>query len=160
MMELQLGKILMTLVNFIILVIILRHFFWEKIKAIIEERQNIIEDNMIQAEEDAQKARRLRLDNERILKSVKSEGKKLREEQKKKADKVYQEIVDSAHKEAEIIMERARIEIEREKEKAKYELKKDTVDLAMMLSSKALEETIDEKKRRELICDFINKVGI
>lgn len=160
MIKIEFAKILMTLINFVILVLILKYFFWNKIKSIIDERQKAIDNNITQAEEDAQRARKLRLDNEKTLKSVKEEGKKLREEQKQKADKIYQEIVDNAHKEAETILGRARIEIGREEEKAKYELKKETIDLAIKLSEKALEETVDEKKHRELIDSFISKVGI
>ena len=52
------------------------------------------------------------------------------------------------------------IEIQREEEKVKYELKQQVVDISVMLSEKALGESIDESKHRELINDFIEKVGI
>ena len=54
----------------------------------------------------------------------------------------------------------ANIEIQREEEKVKYELKQQVVDISVMLSEKALGESIDESKHRELINDFIEKVGI
>lgn len=160
MMKIQFIKFLCTIVNFIILVLILKHYFWDKIKSALEKRECSIEDRIMQAEEDAQKARRLRLDNEMLLKSAREEGKQLREEQKRKADKVYQEIVEDAHRESQTIIERARKEIEREEEKAKFELKEETINLALLLSTKALEDTIDEKQHRKLINDFISKVGI
>ena len=74
--------------------------------------------------------------------------------------KIYKEIVDDAHREAEAIINRANIEIQREEEKVKYELKQQVVDISVMLSEKALGESIDESKHRELINDFIEKVGI
>lgn len=159
-MEINFGKFLMTIINFIILVLILKYFFWNKIKQVIDERENLIEDKMLEAEENAGRARKLRVDNERLLKSVKEEGKKLREEEKKKAEKIYEDILSEAHKESDIIKERAKIEIQRETQKAEYELKQQVVDLALMLSSKALEEDIDEDKHRQLIDKFIDKVGI
>ncbi|MPQ42537.1 F0F1 ATP synthase subunit B [Clostridium tarantellae] len=159
-MGINIAKIIITIINFIALTFILKHFFWEKIKAAIENRESEIEEKILQADDDAEKARRLRIENERILKSAKEEGKKITAEQKRKADKFYQEIVENAHKEADTIMERSKLEIERETEKAKFELKQQTVQLAMMLSSKVLEETIDENKHKELINDFITKVGI
>lgn len=159
-MELDFMRILATIINFIILILILKHFFWVKIKRAIDARQEAIDETILKADEDAEKARRLRLDNERILKSAKEEGRKLREEQKKEADRIYKEIVDDAHREAEAILNRANIEIQREEEKAKYELKQQVVDISVMLSEKALGESIDEAKHRELINDFIEKVGI
>lgn len=159
-MEINFMRILATIINFILLILLLKHFFWEKIKRAIDARQEAIDETILQADEDAEKARRLRLDNERILKSAKEEGRKLRENQKKEADRIYKEIVDDAHKEAEVILNRANIEIQREEEKAKYELKQQAVELSLMLAEKALGESIDENKHRELINDFIEKVGI
>lgn len=57
-------------------------------------------------------------------------------------------------------MDRARKEAEREKEKAAEEIKSQAVELAILLSQKALEKTIDENEHRRLINDFISKVGI
>ena len=118
-MELNFMRILATIINFIILILILKHFFWDKIKRAIDARQEAIDETILKADEDAEKARRLRLDNERILKSAKEDGRKLREEQKKEADRIYKEIVDDAHREAEAIINRANIEIQREEEKVK-----------------------------------------
>ena len=70
------------------------------------------------------------------------------------------ESLENAHREAEAIINRANIEIQREEEKVKYELKQQVVDISVMLSEKALGESIDESKHRELINDFIEKVGI
>ena len=66
------------------------------------------------------------------------------EKKKKEADRIYKEIVDDAHREAEAKINRANIEIQREEEKVKYELKQQVVDISVMLSEKALGESIDE----------------
>lgn len=159
-MKFNISTILFTVINFIILMCILRHFFWDKIKAAVAERENYIEDKIIKADEDAEKARKFRIENERILKSAKEEGNKITETKKQKADNIYKEIVEDAHKEATSIMDRAKREIDREKQKAEFELRAQSVDLAILLSSKALEESIDEDKHRALINDFISKVGV
>ena len=48
----------------------------------------------------------------------------------------------------------------KERDKAEQELKQQTVQLALMMSSKILNEVIDEEKHRQLIDEFISKVGI
>ncbi len=159
-MEIDFSTILMTWVNFGIIVLILKHFFWDKIKGIIEERQDAIDEKLTKADEDSEKARMYLLQNERILKDAKEEGKKITEKQKQKGDKIYDEIVANAKVEAEALIERANVEIEREKEKAEYEVKKQAVNLAVELSIKALEDSIDEDVHRKLISDFIAKVGM
>ncbi|MBL4932678.1 MULTISPECIES: F0F1 ATP synthase subunit B [Clostridium] len=159
-MDINVSTIIFTIINFIILLLVLRHFFFDKVKNIIQERRVEIEDKMTKADEDLEKARLFKVENERILKSAKDEGKGITESYKQKADKIYNEIVQDANKEASIIMDRAKLEVEREKQKAEAEIKKQVVDLAVMLSEKALEESIDEEKHRKLINDFIAKVGI
>ena len=158
-MNIDPSVLLMTLINFFILVLILKHFFWEKIRIAIQDREDFIQEQLSNAEDESQKARLYLIENERILKSSKEEGKKIIEKKKQKANKVYSEIVDDANKEAKAIVDRARLEIEREKEKAQYEIKKQVVNLAIELSTKALEEKLEDSTQRELIGDFITKVG-
>ena len=159
MMELHVSTIIATIINFIVLLFILKYFFFEKVKAIIDERESFIAEQLDSVEEEQEKSRMLAIENERMLKAAREEGKKITEREKQKAEKIYEEIVDNAHKEAKIILDRAKIEISREKEKAEYELKKQAIGLAIELSKKVIEKNIDEEKNRELIGDFISKVG-
>lgn len=159
-MEIKFSTIIMTWINFGIIILILKHFFWDKLKEVIEERQNYVDEQLSKADEDAEKARMYLVKNEQILKQAKEEGKKITKRQKQKGDKIYQEIIDNAKVEASTLIERANLEIAREKEKAEYEIRKQAVDLAVELSIKALEQKIDEDTHRRLIGDFIAKVGI
>lgn len=153
------STFILTLINFILVILLLKHFFWDKIKLAIQDREEYIESQISKADEDSQKARLYLIENERILKSAKEEGNKIIEKKKDKATKVYDEIVGEASKESKTIMERAKLEIEREREKAEYELKKHVVNLAIEISTKALQEKVEDSKQRELINDFITKVG-
>lgn len=153
------STMLLTLINLVIIVVALKHFFWDKIKNVIQEREDYIEETMTKAEEESQKARLYLIENERILKASKEEGNKIIEEKKAKASKIYEEIVDEAKSESKAIIDRAKVEIERQKEKAEYELKKQVIDLAIDISAKALDEKVQDETQRNLINDFINKVG-
>lgn len=159
-MEMETSTMIFTWINFIIIVLIFKHFFWDKLKGIITERQKYVDDKLMQADEDSEKARLYLLKNEQILQSAKEEGKKITERQKQKGDKLYEEIIDSAKAEAASLKERAMLEIEREKEKAEFEIQKQAVNLAVELSIKALDQKIDEDTHRKLIGDFIAKVGM
>lgn len=160
MLEIDWLHVLAAVINLLILYALMRHFFFGKVGHVIEERQSDIQSKLDKADEDTEKARMLLLENERILKSAKDEAKKVTESQKYKADKIYEEIVDQAKTEAQTLLDRAKVEINREKEKAEQEIRQQVVDLALLVSSKALEESIDEDKHKKLINDFIAKVGI
>ena len=153
-MEFNLGIILATIVNFLILFFGLKYFFFEKVKLIVEARENEISHKLDSADEELEKARTLAINNERELQRAREEGKAITERHKKN-----DEIVEEAKSEANLIIERAKVEIEREKEKAEYALKKEAIDLALDLSRKVIEKNIDEEKNRQLIDEFISEVG-
>lgn len=159
LMEINPSTLIATLINFVILFVILKHFFFAKVQAIIDERENLINNKLDYAEEEAERARMIAIENERMLKNAREEGKLITERHKQKAEKVYDEIIDEANKEAKIIIERAKVEINREKEKVEDKLKREAIDLAIELSKKVIEKNIDEEKNRQLIGDFITKVG-
>lgn len=153
-------RILITIFNFFILCIILRHFLFKPVNDLINTRKNEIDSLIKKSELDNINAEKNRIESEGYLKSSKYEGKNIVEEYKGKAEHLSQDIIKEAHIEAQAIIDRAVKEAQREKEKAEAELKIQVVDLALLLSSKVLEETIDEEQHRRLIEDFIAKVGI
>lgn len=159
-MEIHGSQIIMTIINFGILLLILRHFLFNKVNDAINSRQNEIINKINKTEDDMKKAETLRIENENNLKQAREQGKNIVEEYKVKAEKVSSDVLQEAREEAETIITRAKTEAEREKEKAADEIKTQVVDLAVLLSSKALEQSIDEEQHRRLIKDFIAKVGI
>ncbi len=159
-MEINVFQVIATIINFVILYFILRHFLFQRVNDTISNRQNEIIDKINKTDDDMKKAEALRIENEDNLKQAKEQGKTIVEEYKIKAEKVSSDVLKEAHEEAETILVRARTEAEREKEKAADEVKNQVVDLAVLISSKALEQSIDEEQHRRLIKDFIAKVGI
>lgn len=153
------STLLFTILNFIVLIVVLKIVFFDKVKAIMAQREEFINKQLDDAEEETQKARMLAIENERLLKNAKAEGQLITEKHKQKAEKIFEEIVADANKEAETIIERAKTEIAREKEKVEYQLRKEAIELALELSKKVIEKNIDEQKNRELIGQFITKVG-
>ena len=158
-LSLHLSTIIFTVINFIILLLILKFFFIKPLNKIMDDRKNGISISIKKAKEDQEKAEILKKEKERLLFESKLKGREIVEEYKLNAQYVSQEIIDEAKKESIIIMDRARVEIEREKQKAESEVKKQVIDLSLVLSEKALEQLIDEKEHRRLIEDFIFKVG-
>lgn len=101
LMEINPSTLIATIINFIILFVVLKYFFFEKVQAIIEERENLINEKLDYADEEAEKARMMAIENERMLKNAREEGKLITERHKQKAEKVYEEIVNEANQEAE-----------------------------------------------------------
>jgi F-type H+-transporting ATPase subunit b len=158
-MEINPLTVLATIINFAIFYFVMRRLLYNPVNQIIASRQEEVEATISKAENDKKQAELLRLENEERLKNAKEEGKAILDDLKAKAERVSEEIVSKAKEEAEFILERARLDAEREREKATEEIKVQAVNLALLLSSKALENAIDENEHRRLIKDFIAKVG-
>ena len=126
----------------------------------IDTRQNEIITKIQKTDENKKLAEEYKLENEKILGTADKAGKTIVEEYKQKADVVSADVISDAHSEAEIILKRAKTEAEREREKVADEMKKQIINLAVLLSSKALGQTIDEDHQRKLMKEFIAKVGI
>ncbi len=159
-MNINILTIFATIVNFVILFFVLKHFLFKPITDAIQSRQNDITTSIKKSEEDQRIAEALRLENQEKLKNAFSEGKNIVESYKVKAEKLSKDIMDQANGEAQLAIEKGKKELQREVEKASLDIRTQVVDLAVMLSSKALEQTIDENQHRKLIQEFIAKVGI
>ena len=151
--------IVWTIINFILLLYILKYLFFKPVSKIMDDRKNGINMSIKNAKDNEEKAEVSRKEKDQLLHDSKVKGREIVEEYKVNAQNISQEIINDAKKESIIIMERSRVEIEREKEKAASEIKKQVIDLSLILSEKALEQHIDETEHRRLIEDFIFKVG-
>lgn len=159
-MELQLGKVIATIINFIILLLILKKFFWNKIENLIDERQKFILNKINEAKEKEEQAEKMIIEKEVALKEARIEGKKITEKRKIQADKIYDEIINEAKNSVKIIEEKSRLELEREKLKAMEEIKEKSVDLAITLSKKIVEKELDEKNQKEILDKFIENFEV
>lgn len=157
---LELSKVIAVLINFAILYGILRHFFFKPVNTAINKRQTDIVEKITKTDEDLKAAEELRSENEKRLADAKNEGKAIVENFKNKATALHSDMVSEAREEAEAIVKRAKIEAQRVKDKAEDEMKNQVIDLAVLLSTKAIEESVSEEQHRRLINDFILKVGM
>ena len=159
-MEIKISDVIGTMANFLILFLILRHFFFNKVNNMLTARSEDISNDINSAKANNEKAELLRLENEQKLKDASTEGKSIVESFKAKAEKVSKQIVEDGNSEAQNALEKGKKELQREVEKATADIKSQVVDLAVMLSAKTLGQTIDEEQHRKLIDEFIAKVGI
>jgi F-type H+-transporting ATPase subunit b len=159
-MQIKISDVIGTMINFFILFLILRHFFFNKVNNMLTARSEDISNDINSAKANNEKAELLRLENEQKLKDASAEGKSIVENFKAKAEKVSKQIIEEANGEAQNALEKGKKELQREVEKASSDIRSEVVDLAVMLSAKALGQTIDEAQHRKLIQEFISKVGI
>lgn len=158
-MNVDVGMILASTINFVIFYFILKKLVFDKTIAVIDARQKEVQESMDRVEAGELKVEALKKQYDLDTQKYKEDGIKLVEQYKAKADNVYRETIEESKKDIEGIKESAMKEIEREKAKASNEVRAQVIDLSMKIAEKVLEKEIDENNHRELIDDFIAKVG-
>ncbi len=147
------------IINTLILFFVLKHFLFEPVKKVMDERQENINHELESAELKNKTADALIEEYEVKLKNIEEEGRTIIKEATEKGHLRASDIIKEADKEANNIRKRAHKDIEREQTKAVNELKEEIVTLSLLAASKVLEEDIDDNKHKILVNQFLDDLG-
>ena len=150
---------LMILLNFGVIVLIMKHFLFEPVSNFMEARENEIKDQIQSAKTVEEEAKAFKKEYEAKLARADEEGKELIREHVQKGENRAFEIIKSAESEIESMKLHAHRELETERVKAINELKDQISELAVMSASKVIQKTLDEAAHKEMIDQFIEEVG-
>lgn len=145
-----LSDILIQIVATIILVIVVKVFFWSRITEFIEKRKALVAKELDDAKSANEQAQSFQEETEKAYQDIKNKSKTLIEKAKLKGEEERVQIVDKAKREADYVMTQAQSEIELEKKKARETIKKEAVELAALMATKIIEKEIDEKAYQDL----------
>ena len=149
----------MNWVTVIVLFLILKKFFFEKVYNFVQKRENAINDAYDNAEAVNRKAdEKLEAYNKRIA-NIESEGREIIKNAKVKADNQAVEIIEEANKRANSIMEKAKEEIERERVRAISDMKAQIIAMALMAAEKIMEKDLSETGQEAFIDKIIEQAG-
>jgi F-type H+-transporting ATPase subunit b len=147
--------IIVSSLNFIVLLVILSVFALGPLRRMLEERRTRIEEGL----RDAEQARRDRESAETERVAALQEARHEANEILTRAQKVAQELRDAdimaTKAELERLRERAAADIEAEKQRAITDLRAEVADLALRAASKVVGETLTSERERRLVSEFL-----
>ena len=150
-------SIIMIWITVIVLFLVLKKFFFEKVKNFMETRSNSIQDAFDSAEAVNRRADEKMQNYTKRIANVEAEGREIIRDAKIKADAQAREIIEDANKQATEIMNKAEKNIEREKQKAMEEMRKEVAALAMLAAERIVEREIQNIGQDEIVDEMINK---
>ena len=150
-------SIIMIWITVIVLFLVLKKFFFEKVKNFMETRSNSIQDAFDSAEAVNRRADEKMQNYTKRIANVEAEGREIIRDAKIKADAQAREIIEDANKQATEIMNKAEKNIEREKQKAMEEMRKEVAALAMLAAERIVEREIQNIGQNEIVDEVINK---
>ncbi len=145
------SGIISQLVNFILLLLILRAVAYKPILRMLDERSARIRESMERAEEIKAQAARTEEEFARRLAEARRESQEIVGQAEKVADRLRQEELDRTRREVEDIRVRAIEDITRERERAISDLRRQVADLAVLAASRAVGRSLDQTSHYRLI---------
>ncbi len=159
MFHVDVSYIIISMINILVLFLFLKVFLFQRVGAVIEERQRTIESSLQEADLKKTEAYQLKQDYENDLKQAGNQAGIILKEAKERAEIEYVAILSEAKKEAAKTMEDSRKTIELEREKSVEMAKSEIAGVALLAASKVVGKNVDNETNQQYLGDFLKEVG-
>jgi F-type H+-transporting ATPase subunit b len=149
----------MNLVTLVVLYLILKKFFFEKVRDFVQAREQTVKDSFDNAEHVNKLADEKLREYKEQLSQIEATSREAVKESKLRADARAQEILEEANRKASELIAQAEREIEKEKLKAIGEMRDQIASLAVYAAEKILEKELDMTAHIGLIDNVIEQAG-
>jgi F-type H+-transporting ATPase subunit b len=148
-----------TLIVFGLLLLVLQRFAWPQISEGLKKREESISGARDEAQKVLKDAEDLRARLKEDLAKAQDQVRAMLDEARRDADALRQREKETGLKEAQAERERARREIESAKDSALKEISQQAIDLAALMSSKALQRQITPDDHRRLFDESLAELA-
>lgn len=145
--------------NLFIQLLIVKIFFLDKIKAVLDKRRKTADKQIADAEAAKSEAAAIKQTYEENMRQAKTKADDMILSAQKTAAQRSEEIISQAQKQAAQIKTKAASDIEMEKKKAINEAKDEISDLAMAIAGKVVGRELNDADQDGMIDRFIEELG-
>lgn len=155
----SLPGLVAQLINFLILMVVLRLFLYKPLMKMLDERRKRIQEGLDRAEEAVAGASSSEEEARRIVEQARVEGREAVTMAQEAAQRLRGELEERARQDADQILERAREELQAERDRALQELRQQFADLTVIAAERVLGQAIDGAAHRRLIDEVLVESG-
>ena len=145
--------------NLFIQLLVVKIFFLDKIKAILDQRREAADKQITDAEAAKAEALAIKETYEQNMREAKAKADDILMTAQRSANSRSEEIISQAQATAAQIKSKASADIEMEKKKAINDAKNEISGLAMAIAGKVVERELNSADQADLIDRFINELG-
>lgn len=150
---------LVTLINFLILFFVAKHFLIGPVMKIIKDRQDEIDGLYSDADTAKTEAEALRVEYQAKLNDAQDTSDRIVKEAVARGQSREEEIIRQANAEASAILEKANADIAMEKKKALNDAKDEISEIAMAIAGKVVGRELNAADQSKLVDQFIDGLG-
>ncbi|MGD0335539.1 MAG: F0F1 ATP synthase subunit B [Candidatus Omnitrophota bacterium] len=152
------NEVVAEALSFILLLVLLRIFAWNKILKILDDRRDRIALEFKKIEEARAETLRSKGEYEDKVATIKEEADRIIKEAVSESRKISDEVRKNAHLQAQEIINNAKDNIRHELSAAKEELKEKIVELTISATEQVIQEKLNEELDKKIIRNFLEKV--
>ena len=152
-------NLLFSAITVLVLYLILKHFFFEKVHKFMEARKAAVQDNLDRAKATEEEAQALLSEDQATLSNAEEEKRAIIKEAKAEADRRADAIVGEAKIQAQRIVSEAHENMRAEEEKAVVQLKKEVSSLAVLAAERIMQRELDEKSQQALVDQVLEEAA-
>ena len=145
--------------NLFLQLLIVKIFFLDKIKAILDQRREAADKQITDAETAKAEALAIKETYEQNMREAKAKADDILMTAQRSANSRSEEIISQAQAAAAQIKSKASADIEMEKKKAINDAKNEISGLAMAIAGKVVERELNSADQADLIDRFISELG-
>jgi len=157
-LSIDLGTIGLQLIVTLVLFTVVFIFLWKPLTRLLEQRREIITNDLDEAKEANAEAHKIKEQFEARLLEAKTEAKEIIESSKERGEEERTRIISNAEKEAVAKLQKAGEDIAQEYQKARENIKEEIIDVAFEVAEKIIEKEIDPATHKAAVKDFIKEV--
>lgn len=158
-LRISLTDVILVMISTILIVLIAKKFFWSKLVAFVEKRQQLVQANIDSSLALKKEAEDLKDQYDKQIMSAGQEANVILENARAQATQEKKQILSKAQQEAVLLKQKAQEDIEREKRNAQNSMKDAIGEVAVDVAKRFVANQMDEETQKKYVDDFISEAG-
>ena len=151
----NLPGLISALLNFAILLVVLRLFLYKPLFRVLDERKRRIQEGIDRAAQAASSAADSEVEARRVLEEARAGGREAGRRAQESAARLREELEARARQEADQIVARAREEVQLERDQAIEQLRREFADLTIVAAERVINQSLDRQAHQRLIDEVL-----
>lgn len=150
--------LLAQIVNFAIILFLLKRFFYKPITKALDDRKKRIEESLKNADLIEEKLEKTQKESSEIIASAQKNAQDLISEAKSQSQIIIEQANQQARQNLEEALVKAKDQIEDRKQEIKKQLEKETITLVVEVVKKVLGRSLKTKEKHELTLGAVSEI--
>ncbi len=152
------GVLLLTVCNFLLLVFLLKKFAWGPIIGALEKRENQIESDKQTAANARQSAEELKKELDERLAQISNEAAQKMAAAVKAGEAQKEQLLAQAKEQTERMLQQAKAQIEAEKNQALADVRGEIAQLSLLAAARVMQRQVKEDTADQIVAQVLEEV--